>query len=318
MRSSTETVVAIVQAFLEQRTWTQAALARRAGVQPGTIRRRLQELEDSGFPLSREDDHPHVYWSVPRDWFPGGVVFGAEDIPELLRQLGRQPRGAARDRLIRRILEAAPRAAAEPRAGAVVPPSATESEEAYLPLAEDAAIRRTALHFRYYTASRGAMEWRHASVQRVVIGPPARMLAVCHRDGTLKWFRLDNVLAARLDPSAAYRGADPDRVEAVLRQSLDGFHQGTPPVACAFVVRAPESNWVERNLPAPFSREPVAGGVRFSVETAGVLRLARFVVGLGAAARVETAELAAIVKELAEGALGQGTAPSPSATDHQP
>lgn len=36
-RSNTETIVAILKAFLDQRTWKQADLARLVGVQPATI-----------------------------------------------------------------------------------------------------------------------------------------------------------------------------------------------------------------------------------------------------------------------------------------
>ena len=114
-RSSTETVVAIVQAFLQRRTWTQAELARHVGVAVPALRKRLNELCTSGFPLDREEDHPHVFWSVPKDWFPGGVVFSGEDVPDLLRQLAHLPRGAARDRLLGKVLEAAPRRASVPR-----------------------------------------------------------------------------------------------------------------------------------------------------------------------------------------------------------
>jgi hypothetical protein len=69
-RSSTETVVAIVQAFLRRRTWSQAELARDVGIAVPALRKRLVELTASGFPLERDEDHPHVFWSVPRDWFP--------------------------------------------------------------------------------------------------------------------------------------------------------------------------------------------------------------------------------------------------------
>jgi len=135
-----------------------------------------------------------------------------------------------------------------------------------------------------------------------VIGPPARFVAVCHRDGSLKWFRLDNVLGAQLDENEPYRAADPGRVAAMLSESVDGFHQGDA-VPCSFFVRAPESRWVERNLPVPMIVEVTPSGLRLTTTTAGVLRLARFVVGLGAAAHAETPELALLVTELARGAL---------------
>jgi len=49
--------------------------------------------------------------------------------------------------------------------------------------------------------------------------------------------------------------------------------------------------------------EPVENGLRFTARVAGVDPLARFVVGLGSAARAETPELAQRVKQLALGAL---------------
>ena len=313
-RSNTETVVAVLQAFLQTRSWKQADLARHADVTVAALRKHLNELSASGFPLVREDDHPHVWWSVPKGWFPGAVLFDSESVPELLRQLTRLPRSAARDRLIRRILAAAPRRPETPSgAPAVLTRQSTESEESYLPIAEDAATRRICLAFNYFTMSRGTVEWRHASVQRVVIGPPARFVAVCHRDGALKWFRLDNVLGARLDATVPHRTADPAELEAMLKESVDGFHHGGA-VLCSFFVRAPESRWVERNLPGSMTVEVVPDGLRLSTTTAGVLRLARHVVGLGAAARAETPELALLVAELARGALEASGAPGSTRT----
>jgi predicted DNA-binding transcriptional regulator YafY len=310
-KSKTETVVAVLQALLQRRSWRQADLARHVDVAPAALRKHLVELQASGFPLEREDDHPHVWWSVPKGWFPGAVLFDSASVPELLRQLSRLPRSAARDRLIRRILEAAPRPSLRPPPLPVVlTPQSTESEESYLPLTEDSATRKVTLSFKYFTASRGAVEWRQASVQSVVIGPPARFIAVCHRDGALKWFRLDNVLGAHLDAGEPYRAAEPDRLAAMLAESVDGFHRGGA-VACGFFVRAPESRWVERNLPVPMHVEVLPDGLRLTATIAGVLRLARFVVGLGAAARAETPELALLVGELARGAL-EGTAGSPA------
>jgi predicted DNA-binding transcriptional regulator YafY len=302
-RSTTETVVAIFQAFLRTRSWKQADLARHVGINVAALRKHLNELSTSGFPLEKDEDHPHVWWSVPRGWFPGAVLFDSASVPELLRQLSRLARSEARDRLIHRILVAAPRQpTAATDAPAVLTRQSTESEETYLPLAEDAATRRVCLLFNYFTASRGVVEWRHASVQRVVIGPPARFVAVCHRDGSLKWFRLDNVLGARLDASVPHRVADADRLDTMLKESVDGFHQGAV-VRCSFFVREPESRWVERNLPGSMGKEVVPGGLRFTTTTAGVLQLARYIVGLGAAARAETPELGLVVAELARGAL---------------
>jgi predicted DNA-binding transcriptional regulator YafY len=306
-KSQPETLVAIYQAFLQSRTWKQTELADHIGIKPPALRQWLQELERTGMPLDREEDHPHVFWSVPPEWFPGGMLLRAEDVAELLRQLFRLPRSMARDKLIRRLLEAGPRGGVEPeRERAVVAPEASDAEESVLPVAEDSVIQRRTLAFRYFSASRGVIEARRASVQRVVVGPPARFVAVCHRDGALKWFRLERVTSARLDASDAYQNADAEKVATMLRESVDGFQHGQATM-CSFVVMGPEARWVVENLPAPMTQEPVADGVRLSARTAGLLPLARFVVGLGAAARTETPELRAAVAALARGALKNGT-----------
>jgi predicted DNA-binding transcriptional regulator YafY len=308
-RSNTDTVVAILQALVKDRTCSQADLARRARVGSQVVRKHLEELVENGFPLERDGEPPQVLWSVPRGWFPGAVIFESETVPELLRQLSRLPRSTVRERLIRKILAAAPRPTpAPPGAPAVLTPQRTESEETHLTLAEDAAMRRVTVELKYLTMGRDAAEWRHASVQSVVPGPPARFIAVCHRTGVLKWFRLDNVQRAHFDGSEPFRLADPAQVDTMLKESVDGFHQGGA-IRCSFFVREPESRWVAHNLPVSMSPEPASGGTRFSTTTAGVLRLARFVVGLGAAARAETPELAAQVKELACGALAGSDVP---------
>jgi hypothetical protein len=49
--------------------------------------------------------------------------------------------------------------------------------------------------------------------------------------------------------------------------------------------------------------EGVHDGIRVRCSTSGVLGVARFVVGLGVAVRVETPELATCVREIAKGAL---------------
>ena len=104
-RSRTETVAAVMAAFLTRRTWPQAELARAVGVRPETIRKLLEELSASGVPLESEKEHPHVYWSMPKTWYPGGILFKQDDVPELLRQLRHLPRGKSRDRLLAVVAE---------------------------------------------------------------------------------------------------------------------------------------------------------------------------------------------------------------------
>jgi predicted DNA-binding transcriptional regulator YafY len=246
---------------------------------------------------------------VPKTWFPGGAYFGASEAADLLRLLSRLPRSSRRDAALARLVAAVRDGSGARSLSTVIAPAATAVDEAHLGTVEDAARDQRVLHMRYCSLSGGAIEWRHASVQRVLPGPPAAFAATCHRSGTLKWFRLDRVLWARLDPSVPYRAAEHADVESYLAESLDRFHGGAA-IDCVFVVRHPEASWVSDNLPGPMQQEPVGGGgIRFQARTAGVLRLARFVVGLGAAAHGESPELAALVLELARGALGASKEP---------
>lgn len=298
-RSNTETIVAILKAFLDQRTWTQAALARHVSVSSATMHKRLCELQATGIPLVSEKEHPHVFWSVPKTWYPGGILFTSEQITQLFRQLSRLPKCHPRDQLIEDLLKHLPTRQLD----AVVPNETTTREAQHLPIVEDAAQLRIALRFSYFSASRGSEGSRHASVHRVLPGPPARFVATCHRTSELKWFRVQNVLSAALDSSQPFRECAAERVEGYLRASLDGFHEGKQVTMHAFVVRDPDARWVTRNLLAELQFEEIPGGIRVFAETSAVKRLARFVAGLGSAAKPLTAELEAEVAALARGAL---------------
>ena len=50
-RSGTATAIQIMQALLQQRTWTQAALARELDIGVPALRKRLDELTNAGVPL---------------------------------------------------------------------------------------------------------------------------------------------------------------------------------------------------------------------------------------------------------------------------
>jgi predicted DNA-binding transcriptional regulator YafY len=316
-RSSTVTVVQLVQCFLDQRTWTQKALAERLEMTTPAVREKLKELQ-AVFHLEREEDHPHVYWSVPKDWFPGGVVFSREQLPELLRHLLRLPQSKTRDGLLETVLRNLPpnmRQGGTVRSlpAAVVPPTATKQEEDYLALIEDAAAQKRALWFRYFTASRGQMSIRHASVHRVFMGRPARFIATCHREDKLKWFRVENILSAHLDANEAFRSSETKAIDAFHRASVDGFNAGGAVAELSFVVREPEARWVQTNLLPTMKVEPLPNGrIRVTVETNAILQVARYVVGLGAAATAETPALAEAIEVLARGALGDAADIAPA------
>jgi predicted DNA-binding transcriptional regulator YafY len=301
-RSQTETLAGIYQAFLQKRTWAQSALAKELGIGVEPLRRVLHELLEQGMPLSRDEDHPHVFWSVPKGWFPNAVLFRSKEVPELLRQLRRIPRGVGRARLLTLVLDRLPKS--EVATDVVVSRESSAQEDQYLGVVEDCANSKAALFMRYYTASRGDAGSRHASVHRVLIGPPARFVATCHRSDTLKTFRVDSIMSASLDGRERYRPADERAIDAYLGASVDGFNDGGAPMPVSFRVRNPEARWVRNNLLEGMRIEERNDGVRIVAHTTAIGRLARFVIGLGAAAIPETPALAREVAELARGALG--------------
>jgi predicted DNA-binding transcriptional regulator YafY len=305
-RSATQSVVAVMVAFLERKTWIQAELARATGLRPEALRNILRELQDSGLPLESEKEHPHVYWRIPKDWYPGGVLFKAEHVSELLRQLSHLPRGKARDRLLAVVTEQLPARGKLTATAPLVSRSPSESEEQYMPAVEEAAAKRLPLFMKYLTASRsGRPSERHVSVHLIEVGPPARFVATCHKSNDLRWFRVDGIVRARVDDGQKFRDCDAAGLAAFRAASLDGFKGPGPVLTCSFFVREPESAWVANNLLEGMHVESLHGGIRVSVETSALVPLARFVVRLGDAARPETPALAQMIVELARGALEQ-------------
>jgi proteasome accessory factor C len=301
-RGRIETVVAIVRAFLDQPTWKQAELARKLGVGAPALRKHLLEMQRAGFPFEAQDDHPHVYWSVPKGWLPGAVALTTDESAEVLRELTRLPRAKARDKLIQVILYRL-RASSDMGEPAIVAEQPSPEEEKHLPVVEDAATEKKVLSMRYYSSSRGHVSQRFASVQRVVIGPPARFIAYCHSSKTLRWFRVSNVEDAALARDQEFVRVTKAEVADFQQTSLDGYHDAAPPTAEAFCVRDPEARWVKNNLLGGMTATHVDTGIRVAAETSALGRLARYVVSLGGAARPETPALSKAVASLATGAL---------------
>ncbi len=301
-RSQTQTVMELLVQFVTNRTWKQAALIKHLGISPKTFRRCVRELADAGVPLERDDEPPHVYWSVPKSWFPGATVVKAEDVAVLLRLLGRVRRCRDRDRCVHLLM------------GRDAPPARdtadVEAAERAVKAIEDAYEKKLVLQMHYSTASRGETAWRFVSIQHVTHEPVLRFVAVCHRDGALKSFRGSYVLDARTEPDAAFRAAPPEDVARIVRESVDGYRGPGDVVRCTFRVRDPESRWVVDNLPpGPFQVRRAESGVRIEIDTAGLPPLARFVAGLGDAAVVETPELRKAVLAIAKGALRTASRP---------
>jgi hypothetical protein len=131
------------------------------------------------------------------------------------------------------------------------------------------------------------------------------MVAHCHREGTLKWFRVDGIVDAQLDPAVTYQLVPTAAVDTYLGNSLDGFSAGDVPIDHRFFVADPDARWVVRNLIVPMKADVVPGGVRITCRTAAILRLARYVLSLAPVARAETPELASLVNQLATATLAQ-------------
>jgi predicted DNA-binding transcriptional regulator YafY len=212
------------------------------------------------------------------------------------------PSSKTRSTLLRRISSALPRQGnTVERLESVLQPAGNEAP--FLTLVTDAAAQRSSLHLYYYSADRGALEWRHASVQRVVPGPPPRMVVHCHHSARLKWFRVDGIIDARMDPAVAYRLTAAADVDDYVARSLDGFTADDAPVEHRFFVADPDARWVARNLLPGMTTEAALGGLRVTCRTAAALRLARFVLSLAPVARAETPELAKLVHDLAAATL---------------
>jgi predicted DNA-binding transcriptional regulator YafY len=286
-RSATETVVGIFVAFFEQKTWSQAELARRLNVGVRVVRERLEELRQKGtIPLEREEDLPHVYWSVPSSWAPGGVFLVGDEAGQVLRLLARLPQSAERDRLLRRFTG---------YVGESPVPNATplRGNEHVLYVIESAVSQRLPIRFDYFATSRGDHRERVASVHRVLGGDHWRFVATCHDRNQLCFFRVDNVLSATLASEESFRAVDELTVERFCATSLNGFASLGEPVAVWFDVRYPEARWVRKNLPneEQFTTKELENGTRFNCSTTAVEQLARFVVGLGPAVTACSSEL---------------------------
>jgi predicted DNA-binding transcriptional regulator YafY len=303
---------AIVHAFIERPTWTQAELARRVDVGVPALRKRLIDLQRGGWPLERDEEATQVYWSVPKQWIPGALVFTEVEAGELLRHLARLPRSAGKKRLLEIVMKRLSRdaLAKDIDPSMLVTAEVSASEEKFLSTVEDAAARRCALHTHYFTTSRGDLSWRHVSVYRIDVGPPARFLARCHRSNEVKRFRIDGVVEARLDRNEPFRPVVEDEIEEVERASLGSFRVPGPLVDNEFFVRDPDAAWVQRNLVKGMRFERATGGVRVFVTTTAVSIVARFVVGLGGVAHPVNPELRAEVAKLAQAALANAHASS--------
>lgn len=288
-------------AFFEASTWTQADLARRANTTTDVIRKTLESLQGIGWPLEREAEPPQVYWSLPAGWLPSGVLFPVELVSAVLRLLMRLPSSADRDAILERLTGQALEKMPEDGAWLHVEP--TRREEETIREIEDAIGQRHASRLRYYSAHRGVQEERVVSFQRLHRATPIKVVGFCHRDGRLKWFRVDHVQEMLGRAEETYLEAHQEDLERFLSHTLLGFHRDQDAAPATFFVRNPEARWVQDNLPEPMRAEVLEDGIRVTVEGVSIRQVAKFVVGLAGAARPETSELASAVERIASAAL---------------
>lgn len=297
-RTPTESIVRIFRAFRSRKTWTQAELASDVGIDVRALRTRLDELQVEGMPLHRDDEPPHVYWSVPKDWFPGGPTDRERE--DILHLLWHSPSSPRRNRALRALLGGLQ--GTDTHESTIVVAEAPAEEEMFLPVIEETA-NLTAVRLRFYSRKRKVIETRHISVHKVVAGPPASLVATCHRSGRIQWFRIDNVSGVEPDRSEPFRKASRAEIERFLRESADRFHADEPTEEHVFFVREPDSEWVQKNLIKPMVFVSVEGGIRVTARAAGAARIARYVASLGGSAVAESQRLAASVLEIAQGTL---------------
>ncbi|MCA9642815.1 MAG: winged helix-turn-helix transcriptional regulator, partial [Myxococcales bacterium] len=273
-RSNTETPLRLLAALLERRTWTQAELARRVGVQAQTVKRCLEELA-ADVPLERDEEHPHVYWSVPQSWLPEGVHLPRAHFVELLRRVARSAPFSEHDALLKHLVDAAP------SLGGMV----TRIRDAHVPtdaplssalLAElEDAWDSHAVILSYRKTRGGGVEPRHCSPARFV-DRYQHLLARCHQTGKAKRFRLDRVLHVTRAVGVDYQPLSEEEVQDALTGAVDGFRAPGPLVSVRFRLVGDEAEvgWMVEQLPEDLSVEPIASGYLVHGETGALSKLA--------------------------------------------
>ena len=273
---------------------------------PRALKGLLTSLQESGMPLEKDSEHPHVYWSVPPYWFPGGVIFDVDDwqvlVHAVLRIADNKRRAKLLERLLtgRRTVVSALRSVERLEHAVVATPLSSEEHEKVL-LIEQSLIEGVPLSIRYYSMSSGRLGWRVISPQKIITEPHGRIAAFCHEHRELRWFRVDNIQCCRLEREEVRQSVPEAELQAFLDSSVDGYHDGSDQ-ELAFHVRNPESGWVRSNLLAGMTIDREAGGDSIRIVARGAaLIVARYIVGMGGAAKAESEQLKGLVRQLAKG-----------------
>lgn len=300
--------------LLERRRFVQAELARELGIEVESLRKRLDDLREAGVPIVRAREGAQVVWSVDARWFPGAALFAKDDAVRLLRLLLRLPQEPTRDEFVKRLLTLPESRGLSTATEVVETPQLAEDEARFLSRVEESANVRRVLRFKYGSTREGAsLEWRTVSVQRVLPAHPARFLAWDHDRADLRIFVVHRMAAAELRSDFRFVKRDDRELEEKLRRSADTFDGGVEETL-RFSVREDVWRWArdqlrvsKASLEAGLARE---GWVPVTLRTSGRVVIARLLVGLGDAVRVESEGLRDEVHALARGALGEGAVSS--------
>lgn len=304
-KGSYESIAKALLAFRGQPTWKQADLARHLNLQTRRISQLLDELSLAGVPFEREQDHPHVYWSVPRGWFPEAVALSNDEARQLLDALLLLGPSEVRTKSLSLIFDKIfPAALRERLLGAYESDSEGGPSENVVSAIHNSLRESKALKIDYFSASAGEVQHRVVSVQSVQNGEPPRFIAFCHDTSQLKWFRMDRVQSAKLQSESIHRCSD-ELLDAFRKASVDGFYHG-PSERFYIAVNHHVSSWVSHNLPSGIHKikDQIAPNGWPLYEAGGALPVvARWVVSLGANAIALTENLREEVKAIAAGSL---------------
>ncbi len=288
--------------MLEQRTWSQADLAKRVEVTPQTVKRCLEELEAAGVPLEREEDHPHVYWSVPGSWLPEGVHLPRELLVELLRRLARAATPSEHDPLLRHLLKAIP--SLSDLVARVQDAHITEQtplSAAILSELED-AYDSHAVILSYRKSRFAPVEVRFCSPMRLV-DRHRQLLARCHKSDAPRRFHLHRIVQVSPAVGEDYRPLSESELNLALDGSVDGFRAPGPLVDVRFRLVGEGVGWILEDLPEDLQVEAIPSGYLVHGLTGALDKLASKLVTYGAVVRYDDEGLRAAAQRAIDAAL---------------
>ena len=163
-----------------------------------------------------------------------------------------------------------------------------------------ALARRRRLRIAYVVPSRDEQTERSVDPLRLLTAEGRPYLeAWCHRVEDVRLFRLDRIVAARVEQTAA------DPHEHVARRDLSaGLFQPGPGDVLAVVELDEPARWIAEYYPIEASEERPEGGLRVRMRVADTAWLRRLVLRQGGSARViAPAEVAEDVQRAAVAAL---------------